>query len=208
MLRLALPVAAAILLVVAGSPARSWAQAATAQQSQSQRPISPPPESQLPATPPAQSQHLASQPPATQPPAVADPGYKLGSGDHVRITVFGQQDLTGEYAVDGSGMLAFPLIGQVQAGGLTANGLERLLASKLSPNYLKNPSIGVEVLTYRPFYIVGEVKTPGSYQYVAGMTVLNAVALAGGFTYRAREDSFYVTKTQPDGSKVRVSALV
>lgn len=136
----------------------------------------------------------------------ADDSYRLGSGDRVRITVYGQPELTGEYAVDGSGQMSYPLVGQIRAGGLTAHELEKALIGKLSPNYLKNPSISVEVLTYRPFYIVGEVRTPGSYPFVSGMTVLNAVALAGGFTYRARENSFYVTRTGEDGSKNKITA--
>lgn len=136
----------------------------------------------------------------------ADDSYRLGSGDRVRITVYGQPELTGEYAVDGSGQMSYPLVGQIRAGGLTAHDLEKALIGKLSPNYLKNPSISVEVLTYRPFYIVGEVRTPGSYPFVSGMTVLNAVALAGGFTYRARENSFYVTRTGEDGAKNKITA--
>jgi protein involved in polysaccharide export with SLBB domain len=149
---------------------------------------------------------LASQPSPGQAMPVQSPDYKLGNGDKVRITVFGQQDLTGEYFVDGTGMLSFPLIGQVRAGGLTANELERAIANKLKPNYLKNPDVSATVLTYRPFYIVGEVKTPGSYPYVSGMTVINAIALAGGFTYRAKESSFYLTRQEKDGSKKRVDA--
>lgn len=136
----------------------------------------------------------------------ATEGYRLGSGDRVRVTVFGQQELTGEYAIDGGGQMSFPLIGQLQAGGMTAAELEKALIGKLSPNYLKNPSVSVEVLTYRPFYIVGEVRTPGSYPFVNGMSVLNAVALAGGFTYRARENSFYVTRAGQDGNKARITA--
>lgn len=136
----------------------------------------------------------------------ADDSYRLGSGDRVRVTVYGQPELTGEYAVDGGGQMSYPLVGQIRAGGLTAHELEQALIGKLSPNYLKNPSISVEVLTYRPFYIVGEVRTPGSYPFVSGMSVLNAVALAGGFTYRARENSFYVTRTAEDGSKNKITA--
>jgi protein involved in polysaccharide export with SLBB domain len=150
----------------------------------------------------AQSQGM---PGASAQPQV-DLGYRLGSGDRVRITVYGQPELTGEYQVDGTGQLAFPLIGQVQAGGLTGQGLEKALVDKLKPDYLKNPSVSVEVLTYRPFYIVGEVKQPGSYPYVTGMSVINAVALAGGFTYRARESSFYVSRTGPNGEKTRLDA--
>lgn len=137
----------------------------------------------------------------------ATEGYRLGSGDHVRITVYGQPELTGEYAIDGGGMLSFPLIGQVRAGGLSAIDLEKALISRLQPDYLKNPSVSVEVLAYRPFYIVGEVRAPGSYPYVSGMTVLNAVALAGGFTYRARESSFYVMRPNPDGNRTKLDAV-
>lgn len=122
-------------------------------------------------------------------------GYKLGAGDHVRIIVFGQKDLTGEYTVDGQGRLAFPLIGDVEAGGKTGPQLAQTLESKLSPDYLKNPNVSVEIINYRPFYIVGEVNKPGSYPYVSGMRVINAVALAGGFTYRAREDDFYIRRS-------------
>lgn len=136
----------------------------------------------------------------------ANESYRLGSGDRVRVTVYGQPELTGEYSVDGSGQMSYPLVGQLRAGGLTAAELEKALIQKLSPDYLKDPSISVEVLTYRPFYIVGEVRTPGSYPFVNGMTVLNAVALAGGFTYRARENSFYVTRTAEDGSKSKLTS--
>jgi polysaccharide export outer membrane protein len=135
-----------------------------------------------------------------------DPGYKLGPGDHLRINVFNQKDLTGEYLVDGTGLLAFPLIGSVQAGGLTAHELERVIINKLKPDYLRDPNVNVVVLTYRPFYIVGEVKQPGSYPYVSGMTIINAIALAGGFTYRAKESSFYLTRSDKQGHKNRMDA--
>lgn len=134
-----------------------------------------------------------------------DAGYILGSGDRVRIAVFGEPSLSGDYQVDGLGKLAFPLIGQIQAGGLTASGLQARLASALSPDYVKNPSVSVEILSYRPFYIVGEVRTPGSYPYVAGMSVINGVAIAGGFTYRAKKEDFYVTRTV-GSKKVRLDA--
>ncbi len=123
-------------------------------------------------------------------------GYRTGSGDNLRITVFGQEDLSGEYLVDGSGFISLPLIGEVKAGGFTVREVERAIVEKLSPDYLKNPSVGVAVLNYRPFYIIGEVKVPGSYPYVSGMTVVNAIALAGGYTYRARENKFFLTRVR------------
>jgi polysaccharide export outer membrane protein len=122
-------------------------------------------------------------------------GYRLGSGDHVRVTVYGEDNLSGEFAVDGRGALALPLIGKVEAAGLNVAQLEQKIANKLSPQYVKDPKVAVEVITYRPFYIVGEVRNPGSYPYVNGMSVINAVALAGGFTYRAQESGFDINRT-------------
>jgi polysaccharide export outer membrane protein len=121
-------------------------------------------------------------------------GYRLGSGDHVRVTVYGEPNLSGEFAIDGRGGLALPLIGSVEASGLNAAQLEDRIAKRLSPQYVKDPKVAVEVITYRPFYIVGEVRNPGSYPYVNGMSVINAVALAGGFTYRAQENGFDINR--------------
>lgn len=131
--------------------------------------------------------------------------YKVGSGDRLRIIVHNQPDLTGEFQVDGTGTIAFPLVGSISANGLTVAGLEKRITDSLSPDYLKNPSVSVEVIQFRPFYIVGEVKNPGSYPYVDGMRVINGVALAGGFTYRAREDSFYIRRLS-DGNETKQGA--
>ena len=112
--------------------------------------------------------------------------YKLGAGDKVRIIVFGESDLTGEFDVPGGvGTISFPLIGDVQAGGLTVGELQAEIEAKLKDGYLKDPRVSIEVLNYRPFYILGEVTKPGEYPYTNGLTVLNAVATANGFTYRA-----------------------
>jgi len=121
-------------------------------------------------------------------------GYKLGSGDQIKITVFNQQDLSGDYTVSGAGHLALPLIGEVIVKDLTTKQVEEAIANKLKPDYLLNPRVSVQVLNFRPFYILGEVKEPKSYPYVDGMTYLNAVAIAGGFTYRAKEDHVIVTR--------------
>ena len=125
-----------------------------------------------------------------------DEGYRLGSGDRVKVTVYGHEDLSGEFDVDSRGNISLPLIQDVQGSGLTVEELESAITDKLQPDYLKDPKVNVDVLTYRPFYIIGEVKSPGSYPYVNGMTVINAVALAGGYTYRARTKA--VTITRPD----------
>ena len=144
----------------------------------------------------------ASVPPATQSMGapVNDAGYVLGNGDHVHVTVFGQKEMTGDYQVDGQGRIAFPLIGQVQAGGMSTGQLQQKIAAALTPDYIKDPHVSVEVLTYRPFYVIGEVTKPGSYPYVSGMTALNAIALAGGFTYRADQDTFEVTRYAKSGT--------
>ena len=128
-------------------------------------------------------------------------GYRLGAGDRVRVTVFGEPDMTGEFAIDGSGRLAMPLVGKVEANGRTAGELELRIHDKLHPDYLRDPKVTVEVVSYRPFYIVGEVNKPGSYPYVSRMTVLNAVALAGGFTRRARQGRFYIKRVDPQRTR-------
>lgn len=128
--------------------------------------------------------------------------YTLGAGDQLRVTVFGHDDLSGEFQVDGSGMIALPLIGNVSAGGLSVREAEQVIVEALRPDYLRNPRVNVEVLNYRPFYIIGEVRKPGSYPYVNGMTVLNAVALGGGYTHRAREGNVFITRANdPERAK-------
>ena len=120
--------------------------------------------------------------------------YRLGPGDEIRITVFGHPDLSGEYEVDGMGRLALPLIQEVIADGLTLRKLEQVITKKLKPDFLINPKVSVDVLNYRPFYIIGEVKKPGSYAYVNGMTIVNAIAIAGGYTYRAKENDVLIIR--------------
>ncbi len=130
--------------------------------------------------------------------ASSDANYVLGSGDKLRITVFGETDLSGQYEISGAGSVAFPLIGEVPAAGATARKLEQKIVTKLKNGFLKNPTVNIEVLTYRPFFILGEVRRPGSYPYKNGLTVLNAVAMAGGYTYRAKSNVWVVTRS---GSK-------
>ena len=131
--------------------------------------------------------------------------YKLGAGDEVRLTVFGHPDLSGQFAIDGTGKLSLPLIGAVSVGGRTLEEAEATIVNALKPDYLKNPRVNVEVLNYRPFYIIGEVDSPGSYPYVNGITILTAVAIAGGFTYRARESKMTIIRAT-DASRKKQSA--
>jgi polysaccharide export outer membrane protein len=124
----------------------------------------------------------------------ASDAYRLGPGDKVRVTVFGDDQLSGEFQLDANGAIDMPLIGRVDAQGSTTNELSAAVTQKLSKDYLKDPKVSVEVTEYRPFYILGEVKNPGSYPFVNGMRVMNAVALAGGFTYRAREGHMKINR--------------
>lgn len=138
--------------------------------------------------------------------AMRPPEYRTGAGDKLRVTVFGHEDLSGEFQVDGAGYISFPLIGSVEAGDKTAKELGDAIAGKLKPDYLKNPRVSVEILNYRPFYILGEVKNPGSYAYVNGMTVLNAIALGGGYTYRGREDKVYIIRADDPNRTKQVAS--
>lgn len=131
---------------------------------------------------------------AANAPAVSDNSYRLGAGDNLQIDVFNQDDLSGEYTLDGNGRFSMHLIGKITAGGLTPTELEAFLVSKLKPDYLVNPRVSVLVYNFRPFYIMGEVKSPSSYAYVDGMTYLTAVAIAGGYTYRAKKDHVFVIR--------------
>jgi polysaccharide export outer membrane protein len=115
--------------------------------------------------------------------------YQLGVDDEVRIISFGADQLTGKFRVNDRGDIAMPLIGAVPAGGLTTGELEHRIAQRiLDKKLLLEPSVSVEILTYRPIFVLGEVSKPGQYPYQPGMTVLTAVAVAGGFTYRAQTD--------------------
>ena len=114
--------------------------------------------------------------------------YRLDSGDKLRVTVYEEKDLSGDFEVSGEGVVSLPLIGAIDAKGLSIRELETRIETRLEEGFLKNPRVSIEVMNYRPFYILGEVKEPGSYPFVNGMSVLNAVALGGGYTYRANKD--------------------
>jgi polysaccharide export outer membrane protein len=154
---------------------------------------------------------------APQPPSVAvrqarqavpvaamleDRPYTLDSGDKLRILVFGQDTLSNNYTVDAQGRVNMPLIGAVPARGTTTSQLSAAVASRLGENFIRDPSVAVEVETYRPFFVLGEVVFPGQYPYVPNMTVENAVAIAGGFTPRAAKDTATVTR-QVEGAAAR-----
>ena len=125
----------------------------------------------------------------------------------MRVTVFRHEDLSGEFAVDGEGFFAMPLVGEIMTAGLTARQLENEIEIRLKGGgYLVDPQVSIEVLNYRPFYIIGEVNNPGSYQYVNGMNVINAVALAGGFSYRADQDDITISRGGSEGPQIEAAA--
>jgi polysaccharide export outer membrane protein len=130
-------------------------------------------------------------------PAPENTAYTLGPGDQIRVITFGEQTLTGQFAVEDSGRVAIPLLGPLPAAGLTTHQFADSVAAQLrDKNLIRNPSVSVEVATYRPIFVLGEVNKPGEYPYRPGMTLLSVVALAGGFTYRAVEDRASVVRPQ------------
>jgi polysaccharide biosynthesis/export protein len=143
------------------------------------------------APPPATAPAIVAAPVVAAPvayapaPAIIEGPYRLDSGDKLRVVVFGQEGLTNTYAVDANGTVTLPLIGAVPARGLTTAELAQAIAARLRQGYIREPHVAVEIETYRPFFILGEVTNPGQYPYVANMTVETAVAIAGGFTPRA-----------------------
>ncbi len=121
--------------------------------------------------------------------------YLLGPTDRIRLKVYGEADITGEYEVDSNGFVSIPLAGHVKAAGLTTRQLEKGIASALAKGIVRDPRVNVEIALYRPFYILGEVKKSGEYPYRTGLTVMDAVATAGGFTYRANENKVYLRRS-------------
>lgn len=135
------------------------------------------------------------------------PVYVLGSGDQISVTVYDEPSLSGQFQIDGTGSVSLPLIGQVQAGGLTVPQFEQAVETAFLDGYLNHPRVNVAVLNYRPYYILGEVQTAGEYPYTDGLTVLNAVATAGGFTYRARQNTVYIKRAgEEEFQQIRLSA--
>lgn len=136
---------------------------------------------------------LGSLPPVPQ---TSEADYRLGAGDQVRIITFGDEQMTGEFRVKDDGSISLPLIGAVKAAGLTTTQLQSEVSDELTNrNLYRNPSVSVEVIAYRPVFVLGEVAHPGQFPYQPGMTVVSAVAIAGGFTYRAIESEVSIVRT-------------
>jgi protein involved in polysaccharide export with SLBB domain len=140
---------------------------------------------------------------------VNDDSYRLGAGDKMKITVYGEQDLSGEFLVSANGHVQFPLVGEVKAADLTAQEFAKALTAELGAKYLRDPKVSIEIENYRPFYIIGEVNKPGEYPYESGLSLHGAVALAGGFTYRANDSSVYIRRVGSDGeTSMRVNGQI
>lgn len=119
-------------------------------------------------------------------PISAQSGYRLGTGDKIKVTVFGEEDASGEYEIDATGTISARLIGRVAVKGMTVSEVEQALYDQYrSRGFFKNPKISIELVNLRPFFILGEVEKRGNYPYINGLTVAQAVAIAGGYTYRA-----------------------
>ncbi len=139
--------------------------------------------------------------------SVGAEAYKLGARDKLRITVFGEQDLSGVFEVDSGGSISMPLIGEVSVTGLTVRELENAVSERLRDGYLKNPLVSGGVISRRPFFIDGEVERPGEYPASQGMTVREAVALAGGFKFWANTEDAQVTRPSDPPDQKRTLAM-
>jgi polysaccharide biosynthesis/export protein len=133
-------------------------------------------------------------------PVPYDMPYHLDAGDRLRVVVYGQEGLTNIYSISAGGTITMPLIGAVPARGRTPQGLAAEITARLRNGFIREPSVAVEVESYRPFFILGEVQAPGQYPYVPNMTAESAVAIAGGFSPRARKDRVTITHTDASGT--------
>jgi polysaccharide export outer membrane protein len=149
----------------------------------------------------------ANLPPLSGNPQNAASTYRLGPGDQLSLKVVSAEDLTGDYPVSDGGTISVPLIGEVKAAGLTSTQLEKEIVDKLAQGYLRNPRVNVSIKKYRPFYIYGEVAKPGEYPYASGMRVLNAIATAGGYTYRAAKGYVVVTRNGRDAKALDATPI-
>ncbi len=133
--------------------------------------------------------------------------YRLGPGDRLKVTIFGHPQESGEFEVDGSGNLAYPLLGRVPARGKTLPALQEIIRVELDRKFIVDPRVSIEVLNYRPFYIYGEVNRAGSYPFVSGLTIRRAVAIAGGFTRRARREPVTLIRERENGVEKLTSEI-
>jgi len=131
--------------------------------------------------------------------------YILGPGDKIEISVYGEDDLSMTALLGNNGIVSYPFLGELKISGLSVKALEKLIADGLKGDYLIHPNVYVHVLEYRPFYIHGEVKQPGSYPYQPGLTINQAIAIAGGLTERASTDKIFLFKEQDKEKQLKVN---
>jgi polysaccharide export outer membrane protein len=120
--------------------------------------------------------------------------YTLGAGDRLRVTVYNEPGLTGEFAVTGDGNISYPLIGNLAVAGKSIQQTQDLIRSRLGVGYVNDPRVTIEVVNYRPYYMLGEIGRPGQYPFAVGLTITQAVSVAGGFSYRANKKTIYVKR--------------
>jgi protein involved in polysaccharide export with SLBB domain len=149
----------------------------------------------------AQTSGDTSAAPTPAPQNIVDDDYVLGSGDKIRLIVYGEESLSGEFFVAGSGDVSLPLVGQVRAANLTISAFRESVRTALMGGYLRDPKVSVEVTTYRPFYILGEIARPGEYPYTTGLNVQNAIATAGGYTYRAQQKYVFIRGSRDNAER-------
>jgi len=152
---------------------------------------------------PSRSTHGAISPYGSQGTPAAyefSTGYRVGAGDRLTVRVAGEADLTADYLVDGSGTISMPYVQTIEVAGLTTVQIEDVITERLRRGYLRDPKVSVQVTTLRPFYILGEVNTSGSFPYQPGITAQNAIAIAGGYSPRADQDKVLVTRKNATGT--------
>ena len=121
--------------------------------------------------------------------------YRLKPGDKLKIAVFNEPDLTGEFQVEDGGKIAFPLVGEVQAAGLSVNDFQSNLARQLQQGFVRNPRVTIDLINLRPINVIGEVRNAGQYAYRPGLTIQDTIAMAGGYTYRANTNTVYLRRS-------------
>lgn len=134
--------------------------------------------------------------------------YRLEAGDKIKVAVFGEDNLSGQFEVNASGQVSMPLIGEVSAKGAAIDEFRDRVTQRLREGYLKNPRVAVEILNYRPIYVHGEVKNGGEFQYKNGVSLRDAIAMAGGYTYRADQSFLYIAREGEQDAAVEMPADV
>ena len=153
-------------------------------------------------TAPAQTQSQTQTPARTTSADASDMSqYRLGSADEIKIAVFGEPQLSGNFIVDGQGFISLSLIGELQVKDMTLREVQRLIETKLKDGYLRDPQVSAEMVRGRPYYVLGEVNRPGQYDFTSGLTVMNAIATAGDFTYRADKRRVFIKSADSDAER-------